>query len=588
MDKQIYTYDIWDTILKRNCHPAYTLEFTIYWLLIYIGKNEHYEHVCNALKTKERELFNIKKEYYIHDLIVNILQDNKLIEQSEKKDIIELWNQIYLFVEKKCTYKNDYVINIIKNDMGEKFFISDFYTDSDFIKSILKHHSVEISKGITSAEYESSKHTGLLYEKLEVLNGKKWIHTGDNFLADVKMAKAWGAETRYIKNKHLKRVTYKPGNDYERLAFILLSFSLFILTMAKKECCNKIYFFTREGVFFKTTFDLLIKELPSLFQSLKTEILPISRVASLVLKFNSFDEFWGFKDALHQYGYNTSVFLSFFNFQELYPELVNKYEDVRDIFKNRNDPLVKELIINIENKKKRTEKYLEIIGFDIEPSIIVDIGWRGSIQDNLMSRPSNNIRHGCYLGLFKFYDGQSGISKSSIIFDNNINNCNWSKKGVSFMETIFNHTDGSVVDYQHDKPVKKENDIEKNNFNKLAEMQSSIIESYNNLLYLLLTGRINVKDINNLAIRSYKKIVTNPSKDLADFYIDSIQNESFGLDCFIRKDFNITGNDFLHCLLSRGKRNNIRDKLLNNGWRESIIKSSKTSICAKLFSLIIR
>ncbi|MFL7908781.1 hypothetical protein V7O37_14015, partial [Escherichia coli] len=73
-----------------------------------------------------------------------------------------------------------------------------------------------------------------------------------------------------------------------------------------------------------------------------------------------------------------------------------------------------------------------------------------------------------------------------------------------------------------------------------------------------------------------------------DFYVGSIQNESFGLNDFIDKEFNISAVDVFRSFFSKSKRNEIRIKLHRNGWRESILKSSKVSLSAKLCSLLIR
>ncbi|WP_106377981.1 hypothetical protein, partial [Escherichia coli] len=520
--------------------------------------------------------------------IVGILIENNLMNGFCNNSVTAAWEQIYYFVERNCTYKNKEVIELIGSDYGDKLFISDFYTDSSFIKKLLHHHQVSVLDGVTSAEYGVSKHMGSLYEKIELLKQRKWIHTGDNELADIKMAKRAGAQVRLIKSKKKKINKLKIKNDYERLAFIILSFSLFILKTSRKKKCNKIYFFTREGVFFKKNFDLLLNQIPNIFPSITTEILPISRVASLALKFNESDEFLGFNDALTQYGYGVSTFLSFFHLDDCYSELTTKYHDVNDLLSHRNDPLVKQLIKSIEDKKKRTENFLTSIEFDSEPSIIVDIGWRGSIQDNLMSRKNNYIQHGCYLGLFDFYPGQSGQNKSSVIFDNNRFRQKWTMKGVAFMETVFNALDGSVVDYVNNKPKRKENYAEIENSKHLIVMQDAIIEEFMNLSIMLKEGKLNINDIERLAIESYKKIVTNPSKEIADFYVGSIQNESFGLNDFIDKEFNISAVDVFRSFFSKSKRNEIRIKLHRNGWRESILKSSKVSLSAKLCSLLIR
>ncbi|MGE2678596.1 hypothetical protein ACPSX6_27160, partial [Escherichia coli] len=104
---------------------------------------------------------------------------------------------------------------------------------------------------------------------------------------------------------------------------------------------------------------------------------------------------------------------------------------------------------------------------------------------------------------------------------------------------------------------------------------------------MLKEGKLNINDIERLAIESYKKIVTNPSKEIADLYVGSIQNESFGLNDFIDKEFNISAVDVFRSFFSKSKRNEIRIKLHRNGWRESILKSSKVSTHAIHFYAIL-
>lgn len=588
MNDRVYTYDVWDTILRRNCTPSYTLKLTLHWLLVFLGEKDRLNDIYTKIKNEEKKRFNQKEEYFIDEIVFSVLMDNEFIDLSRKSEIFDIWNSIYFFVEKNCTYKNDKVIKLIEEDLGEKFFISDFYTDSEFIKKLFLYHGIDINSGVTSAEYDASKNTGMLYKKLSFIRNKRWIHTGDNKLADVKMAKLEGASVRYIKNDKIKKYRRNGKNDFKRLAEIMLSFSFFILMTANKEKCKKIYFFTREGVFFKRVFDLFLEYAPNIFNTLHYEVLPTSRVASLALRLDESDDFFGFKDALTQYGYEISTFLSFFNLQDKHYELENKYLDIRDVFLNRDDPEVLDLIRSIADKKKRAESFLDNIGFNIEPAIVVDIGWRGSIQDNLMSVGNRVIKHGCYLGLFNFYEGQSDRYKSSLIFNNNINPSRWSKKGVAFMETIFNAVDGSVVDYKGHEPIRKSNNIEDYSAKRLMVMQSSILSEFRKLLLELKQGRLNVENIDQVAVDSYKKIVTNPSKEIADFYLESIQNETFGKGMFIEKEFDVKLKDVLYSLFSKEKKNEIKLKIHNNGWRESILKSSKISIYVKLYSFFLR
>ncbi len=64
--------------------------------------------------------------------------------------------------------------------------------------------------------------------------------------------------------------------------------------------------------------------------------------------------------------------------------------------------------------------YLEGRGFSKESPIVVDIGWRGTIQDNLCYLRPDTIISGVYLGLFPYLHQQPvNARKRAVVFDGN-------------------------------------------------------------------------------------------------------------------------------------------------------------------------
>lgn len=75
----------------------------------------------------------------------------------------------------------------------------------------------------------------------------------------------------------------------------------------------------------------------------------------------------------------------------------------------------------LTGQRARLTAYLENRGFADEGSpIVVDVGWRGTIQDNLCYLRPNSIISGVYLGLFPYLHRQPvNARKRAVIFDGN-------------------------------------------------------------------------------------------------------------------------------------------------------------------------
>jgi FMN phosphatase YigB (HAD superfamily) len=96
-----------------------------------------------------------------------------------------------------------------------------------------------------------------------------------------------------------------------------------------------------------------------------------------------------------------------------------------------NDERIAELISHPEvgahverilaDRRRALEAYLrQEMDLSTPEVIVVDVGWRGTIQDNL-ARVLPDVRwHGCYLGLFPFLNPQpANVTKRAIAFDGN-------------------------------------------------------------------------------------------------------------------------------------------------------------------------
>lgn len=590
---KLYSYDVWDTLIKRNCHPTYTIQLSIYFLLlnsrIILNYNELY---LNVMKT-ERILYSEKKQYDLGTVIIDELYKiNPSLSIADYSNLKKTWEKIYFKIEKSVTYPNREVIDMLHNDNGYKIYISDFYTNKNFLDSLLSHHHITLDDGYVSLDLNASKYTGTIYSMVrnnvnEKIKYTSWIHTGDNKLSDIVEAKKQGINVRYIKNKY-KKIKTKYYSDSEKVAIIMAGFCKFLNEQASNNNVNKIFFFTREGIFFKDLFDIFHNNM--LFidkKNITSQLLPVSRISTLALRLSPDKEYLGFSDAVIQYGNGLSSFLSFFNLLELESEFEKKYETIDQLLENPDTFDYNLLFDAISSKKKSAELFLKENNIDTD-SIIVDIGWRGSIQDNIKNIPSNKIKAGCYLGLSKYLDGQNSKGKVSYIFDQNSSFIKYNDKALGFWEMLFNGPGGSVIGYLDGIPEHKINEQEEKNLLSVLKFQKQIKYDFKKIICNINKGKLDFLSIDSLSKEYYYEISKKPSSFLADLYINTIHNESYGLGKFKINSVNIKMQSLAKSFFSNSQRKAISDSISSNGWRESLIYSSETSLITKLAALIIK
>lgn len=538
-------------------------------------------------------LYSEKKQYDLGTIIIDELYKiNPSLSIVDYSNLKRTWEKIYFEIEKSVTYPNKEVIDMLNNDSGYKIYISDFYTNKYFLDSLLNYHHITLDDGYVSLDLNASKYTGTIYSIVrnninEKIKYTSWTHTGDNKHSDIIEAKKQGINVRYIKNKH-KNIKAKYYSDSEKVAIIMVGFSKFLTEQAINNNVNKIFFFTREGIFFKDLFDIFHNNILLIDKKkITSQLLPVSRISTLALRLSPDKKYLGFSDAVMQYGNSLSSFLSFFNLVALENEFKNKYETIDQLLENSDTVDYNLLLDTISSKKKSAELFLKKNNIDTD-SIIVDIGWRGSIQDNIQNISSNKIKTGCYLGLSRYLDGQNSKGKVSYIFDQNTAFTKYNDKALGFWEMLFNGPGGSVIGYLDGIPEHKINEQEEKNLSSVLTFQKKVKHDFKKIISNINTGELDFLSIDSLSKKYYYEISKKPSSFLADLYINTIHNESYGLGKFKLNSVNINIQSLVKSFFSDSQRKAISDSISSNGWRESLIYSSETSLITKLAALIIK
>ncbi len=271
-------------------------------------------------------------------------------------------------------------------------------------------------------------------------------------------------------------------DGFSSLAFTLYYFIEKLYMRVKESEIKDVFFLSREGQFLKELFDeYQAKVHPE--SEIKSHYLIVSRRSTTMPALKKLEE-EDFDIILRQY-FNISIydFLSSIGFEEKEIQQVGKavefdvYTRVED-FKHqyiyrklRKNPFFKEIYEGKrQEQKKNFKKYLDSFGVDYSEGLcIVDVGWKGTIQDNIFEFLGEETKvTGFYLGI----SGHGIIDplnyKEGILFYTD-----WKKftpyffvfnDSTSIYEVMLGASHGSAYSYEEKDgvvvPVTKEEDKE--------------------------------------------------------------------------------------------------------------------------------
>ena len=454
---KIISFDIWDTIIKRKCHPEeIKLHTCKYIILKYENKlKEKYKNIYEILKARDEIEANICKENKekgnddecrIIDVFIKLQQK---IFKEEIGDISEELLKEEIEQEKRCIFINPEILPIFEQYKNLKMYcISDFYMGADSLKQLLDYLElpVKIEKIYSSADYLLNKRTGNLYKKAEEEIGitpEEHIHVGDNQFCDIEVAKNLGIQTIKttktdfdflpergrkfnfnlndvkVDNKTERNRIFNTGVD---LAPLLYFFEYSIVEYAIKNNIDKVYYQTREGETFIKVHELIKKDNPFGVDIPDCETVEVSRIATFSASLKEFSvsellRLWSqyriqsmkalFKTLAIDIGpYKTFMGKYDINIEE---NIVDPWFDVRVQRLCADEEFKSRIQIELDRKKEELLRYFKDkknIKQDNKPLFTVDIGWRGTIQDNLAYIFPEKLIGGYYLTLYDFYNIQ--------------------------------------------------------------------------------------------------------------------------------------------------------------------------------------
>ncbi|MCR8659822.1 hypothetical protein [Paenibacillus endoradicis] len=644
-DYKIVSFDIWDTVLRRHCHPdEIKLHVSRYIFLVYnkyltASYLSYYDIYFERCKIEgqlgnENKLNGHDDEYSLGEVLKVLLHNISEGYIVTDDILIQQLVEVELSQEKKMSYLDSNIEKFISSLGSTKsYFISDFYTDKLFVEELLKHVGFkhQYIDGYVSSDIKLNKRSGKLFTHFHNNHSilpSNHTHIGDSLIADVESPSRLGITTHhyYIDAEEKKRelnkrsfenrmsnrvfeiknslsINAKTGTEKEQLfnighkfSSIFYTFVMALIEDAVKKGYDEIYYFTREGEFFKEIHDDIVTNNPYGFNIPKSKLLEVSRVATFAASIEeiSLD---GFMRLWNQYSTQSmSAFFLTLNLEiEEYKKYLNIYNidetiDIQYPWLNKqiqelfNDTLFcEQLGSDIKEKQKQLLNYFANKGIkkESEKVYIVDIGWRGTIQDNIATIFSNTHIDGYYFGLFNFINPQrTNTAKGSFLKSDEMNRL---LRFVSPIEMLCNSASGSVVGYKGNENkvavIKKNDDAEDNIHNEFIRyFQEGVLSAGFEISQVINKHAITSDDMKTDTLKLLKELMEEPPYILTKAFFKLAHNEQFGLGKYVDKKYNIPYLLILKAILSKSKRREFKHYLENSSWPQGLMINKKLDI----------
>jgi len=600
--------DLWDTLLRRRCHPDEVKLFTarLIYLRFYHLLQAKYQSPAALLRERirqeraigaQRRLAGDDDEYSIqevlHFLLRHIVKPGKWLPENALQDIL-LVEQHH---ERAVSYEDSGISRFLeKHPADSRYIVSDFYMGRQFCSDLLAEKSPWLApvRLYISCDHGVNKRSGRLLEKLlasENIRADHHTHIGDSKKSDVQVPSRLGMHA--ILYDHVKEDKMRDQNnrrfnnrfrsirpyvdelmlrlngtapcahaktaEQEELfcigrssALIFHGLILQAIETALKESIDIMYYISREGLFFKkiheriSSPDLLGIPVPA------AEHLEVSRLSTFLpsLRSVSCDELmrlWHFyatqspRAFLSSLGVDLSAFLPMIKRHNLNPDT-----DIQKPWENAclhsfiADPQVQAMLheMQIERRSGLTA-YLSEKGITLQSKkvLFVDIGWKGTIQDNLAYLFPGTQFYGVYLALQKFAGPQpSNVIKEAFGRNENLA-CGGRSAAVRCIapwELLCTSGEGSAAFYEavngHAAVRREYNEAEqKMHAQKTHFFQEGVLSASPHIADWISTYAITAAELRSHCLRAMADLSADPPMALINLFFSSERNETFGL-----------------------------------------------------------
>ncbi|VWB45928.1 hypothetical protein BLA15816_05998 [Burkholderia lata] len=632
MSAHIASYDIWDTVIRRRCHPDAVKVHIARMLALLLDDNIkphlrdpwilfHFRQLAERAIGEEARRDGFDDEYAIQDVFTRWIEKVVVDPARVPAYLVDRLVREEIDHEKSTIYADPSIEAQFASDGAtRRIFVSDFYMGKAQLLELLE--SVGLARyfddGYVSCDARFNKRSGRLFEhvlRAEAVDAGRISHWGDNQHSDVTMPTSFGIDAHHYlpADEHAARgarehrfherdktlrtlnrtdlpVRSGPESIAERVAPLFIGFMLRVQEAIVSKRLERVYFFTREGEFFLEIYEALRARSAYADRLPKGELLEVSRIATFGpslanLSAEELMRVWNLystqspRALLRTLDLPVETFQSHFERHGMPLDTPVQYpwQDARmqalladSAFRSPAEALLSE-------RRATFLAYCAGKGLDaqVDRCAVVDIGWRGTIQDNVACMLPDTQFEGFYLGLSKTLNQQPpNVSKHAFGPDLNRHDSKAARELLEFVspiEMLTNSASGSVTGYEREgtrvrarKLVNAEENAVFESFT--SAFQRRVLDVAREHAAHLAIDAIGASDYQQPAQVIWRDLIQRPNEDIARAYFSLVHNETFGLGRFVEKSKGLGAFWVLRWMISPGYRKQFRHRLSLLGW----------------------
>lgn len=571
----IVSFDIYDTLIYRMVSPE-----VVFQLVQDNYNNIENNKICDFVNIRKDVEKELRKENCHKEVTFNQIYDrlkNKLSNYN-----VDLLKEIELEIEFECTYFNNKIYGIYEycKKKSKKIIItSDMYMSLEFIQKVLKKNNIEYSEIYLSSNIGVKKSDGRLFNYINKKNArKKIIHFGDNIKSDYLVPKFYGIKSILLVSKKYQNTNYKiealqefinrnisNKKEYFKFGYRFLGPMIygFCKYLDENIAKNKnIVFLAREGKFIKTCFEKISSKTSKYMyvsrKSVSSCLVNSTNISdkSLLIDLQSITQNETVENFLNRFELVTKENKEILSENNI--NLDDKYKKNKEVVKN----IFSQLIINSKSNYNIFKEYMNSI-ID-NNTVLVDIGWSGTMQDILQLEIGNSYSlEGYYLGV---RNKRKNIYKHGYWFDGEEDSSDEiiSRSMVGFLEILFSADHGTTTGYSKVEneiiPNVSENDVNEEALKLIKEIQEGAYK------FICDFKENKMKDFINFSrdefLYNIKKVGTRPSNEIIKMFER--------IEVFDENVVNLVGNKNIIYYIFSPKRFVI--EYLNSTWKNAFLK----------------
>lgn len=637
---KVVSLDLWDTVIRRKCHPdeikRKTADYLITNYYAYIAEQFRSINVLTQARVQvEKEIGErarengLDDEYKIHT-VFGCWVEAVMPQYPDRAGLVDALYEFELRTEIKNAYLDPGIVSMVeKIPHDQLIYISDFYAGADFLNEILAQIQCPLSfdRQYVSCDCGYNKRSGRLFEY--VLNdmqiaSEMQLHIGDNHYSDVEIPESKGMEARQylpeeehrIREQKEKNFADQKAREQEPFQFgklvskgeisvFFYGFVHWIIESCLQDEIEELYFFTREGEFYKQVYDEIAKNEYKGQRIPRAEILEVSRLSTFCASLREVSlaemmRIW------NQYSVQSlgAMFKSLGILEEKVAAFTEKYripmeevitypwqdERVASLFEDEG------FLATVQDerdvKRKLLSDYLAQKGIDPKGKKrigIVDIGWRGTIQDNICYLIPNCEVKGYYIGLVPFLNEQPGNAVKRGYL-NGYGKFDFLLQYVMPFEMICNSPNGSTTGYERKGNTvcavrKKEAEEDQVYYQYTVKIQKDILADIPEIHRSLDKRTYIASDIRAYAHKRLSNYILNPQRITAEAYFFLRHNEEFGVGEYVDKTTSFRFDLFAKAFLGRKHRSRLAQFLRDTTWPQGYLVKYHLTPLVKLYNL---